>query len=158
LPAIGQYRTSWPQLAAIGGQLGLIGNRLATVGNDWTVIECYWEKTDWRDTPCCRATPWHVPTSSVVPNECERGGFGRDQQLYSWPRKKYEIQRTKYKRKWEGQSSKDEQRPARPKLCTSSFVSRTLNCSPVTNITRFRDRLTSQWLIAAKSLLKNQTK
>jgi hypothetical protein len=38
---------------------------------------------------------------------------------------KYERQSKKYKRKWEGQSSKDEQRPAIPKLCTSSFVIRT---------------------------------
>gem|GEM_PF-2608126 len=35
---------------------------------------------------------------------------------------KYEVQMTKYKRKWEVQSSKDEPRPADPKLCTSSFV------------------------------------
>ncbi len=40
-------------------------------------------------------------------------------------REKYEAQRTKYKRKWEVQSSKDEQRPAGPALRTSSFVIRT---------------------------------
>jgi hypothetical protein len=42
---------------------------------------------------------------------------------------KYEVQSTKYKRKWEAQSSKDEQRPANPKLRTSSFVPRILRCT-----------------------------
>ena len=47
------------------------------------------------------------------------------------------VQDTKYKRKWEVQSSKDEQRPASPKLCTLSFVPRTLNFPTIHRFTWF---------------------
>ena len=44
---------------------------------------------------------------------------------------KYEIQPRKYKRKREVQSSKDEQRLANPKLCTSTLVPRTSRCTAI---------------------------